>query len=393
MQNYKYLLLGLYIVLSLASCSPQETNYRFKSLELEGSNVHGFLYQKRYSKESDTKIVYSKWQGFEVSSNSELESLLKKEPNCEAIRIKFWPMDYPMNPLHKFELSEKIGDFKNLKYLEINSNSITKYPKEIEKLENLEEIYIKALQKENIEFSFSKFKNLKHLTLQHTSSFKQIPFSIFDCLALQTLKLYGFYPKENELKGIERLKHLKEIFIWDSVLKLPQEANYSFYDLETLIIGTKNDELPNYFYKNNTIRNLTLIGPDTIDFKLIMQNQKLENLNLSSQKYLKGRLDLPNLEHLSITDISANEININFKDLKSLESLVIWGCWSLEKLSTISNSNLRSVTIINNDNLENIYFDKANLNSLEEIIMRSNDKLKTKPKIINKVEVMKTRKR
>jgi Leucine-rich repeat (LRR) protein len=120
--------------------------------------------------------------------------------------------------------------------------------------------------------------------------------------------------------------------------------------------------------------------------------ENLENLNLHHQRALIGDLSLPKLEHLDITSSLCKEIKIDFGNLKSLTSLVVWGNQNLENLNDISNPNLRSLTVVNNIKLKKIQLDNNKLNNIEEVIMRLNKSLENRPIIVNNIEVTKNRK-
>ncbi len=93
------------MILIFESCQDQtqQPTLILKNVTLGGQDIHGHLYQKKYKNQDDTNIKYSKWNGKEVSTNEELEALLKIDPQCEAIRFTQWRND----TLNKFELSKR----------------------------------------------------------------------------------------------------------------------------------------------------------------------------------------------------------------------------------------------------------------------------------------------
>jgi len=372
---YYTLLFGLVLL-----CNTEAQKVR--SLQLGGKDLHGELYKKKYPKPDDSNIKYNKWTGYEVSSNEELEQILKTDPNCEAIRFSYLDHD----TLNNFELTSKIGEFKQLKFLEIYTNRVKNYPKEIENLSKLEEIIFQVSQKETLEIDFAKFKNLKHLTIHFADDIKQFPYSIFECKNLETLKLFRFFLYEGSLlSGVEKLTKLKELYIWDSNLTLPQEVKYNFKNLETLIIDRMRTPLPEYFYSNNSIKRLALSSmSDTLNLSKLSMMKNLESVSLSYQKEITGRLVLPKLENLYISEFRGKEINIDFKTLESLNSLTIRGCPNLLKTGKISGEQLKSIVMVNNPKLKKLNYDPITLNNLEEIILRSNDSLENRPKMIGK---------
>ncbi len=382
----KYILKAIVLIALLQSCNSQDqNNYTLHKKILGGGDLHGELYRKKYQKPTDSKIIYNKWEGYEVQSNQEIEFLLKSNPNCEAIRITHWNHD----TLTNFILTDKIGKFKKLKFLEIHSNRITAYPKEVENLTNLEEIVLQVSQRKEIEFNFSKFKNLKHLTIHFADNLNVFPYSIFDCKKLESLKLFRFFLSDNnQLNGIEKLTNLKELYIWDSNLVLPQNGDYNFEALETLIIDRMSTPLPAYFYGNKTLKRMALSSLfDTLDLSKLSNIKSLESLCLSYQKKFSGQLSLPKLENLYISEFRGSNIDIDFKELKALTSLTLWGCPNIEGLRELAGNSLRSIVLVNNEKLKRVKFNPKKLKSIEEIVMRSNKSLKNKPTKINNVTV------
>lgn len=381
MKSLIYLVIG---TLLLTSCGNAQTNVVINYKPMGGPNINGKLYQKRYPKEGDPQIIYNTWQGVEVTSNEELELLYKKAPDCEAIKFYLWNHD----TLQNFELTEKIGKFEKLKFLEIHSNRITKYPKSIEQLTNLEELVLQTGNKTEIEFNFSNFQQLKHLTIHFASNLKMFPTSVFECKKLETLKLLRFFNVDNkELHGIENLVNLREVYIWDSDLILP-EKDYNFRQLESLIFDRNRAQLPDYFFNSQTIRRLALGSIyEPLDLSKVSGMKNLENLNLSAHSNFTGELRLEKLEHLNITKFNDIAIGIDYNTLKSLQSLVIWSCGKVKDVGEISGEKLRSITIIDNNKLEVIKFNEAHLPVLEEVIMRANNSLKVKPREVSGVAV------
>ena len=382
----KYIFKAIVLLSLLQSCNSQEqSNYNLNEIKLGGNDLHGELYRKKYQKPSDSKIKYNRWEGYEVSSNHEIEFLLKSNPNCEAIRITHWNHD----TLNNFILTDKIGEFEKLKFLEIHSNRITAYPKEIENLTTLEEIVLQVSQKKEIEFNFSKFNNLKHLTIHFADNLGVFPYSIFDCKKLESLKLFRFFlSDDNVLSGIEKLTNLKELYIWDSNLVLPQNGNYNFEALETLIIDRMSTPLPEYFYKNKTLKRMALSSLfDTLDLSKLSNIKSLESLSLSYQNKFVGQLSLPKLENLYISEYRGSDIDIDFKELKALTSLTVWGCPKIEGLRELSGNSLRSIVIVNNEKLKRIKYNPKKLKNIEEIVLRFNKSLENRPAEINNVPV------
>ena len=385
----KYIIYYTILTGLIFSCNTKAQEIKnIPTVQLGGKDLHGDLYRKKYPKPDDSNISYKKWTGYEVSSNKELEQILKIAPNCEALRFSYWDHD----TINNFELTKKIGEFTKLKFLEIHTNRVKTYPKEIENLSKLEEIIFQVSQKETIEIDFSKFKILQHLTIHFADNIKQFPYSIFECKNLETLKLFRFFLYEgNLLSGVEKLTKLKELYIWDSNLTLPQEAKYNFKDLETLIIDRMRTPLPEYFYNNLSIKRLALSSMfDTLNLTKLSMMKNLESVSLSYQNELTGKLVLPKLENLYIADYHGEKINIEFNKLKSLNSLTIWGCPNLLSTSKISGEQLKSIVLVNNPKLKELNYHPNKLNKLEEVILRSNESLENRPQKISNVSVKET---
>jgi Leucine-rich repeat (LRR) protein len=379
MQNFGLLLL---FVLICFSCSGQEII--FNTQKMGGPDIHGELYRKKYEKPDDSEVTYNTWPGVEVNSNEQLIALLRSNPECEAIRFSLWSHQ----EFESFALTEKIGAFKNLKFLEIHSNKITKYPKSIGQLKNLEELVLQVGGKKEIEFSFSGLKNLRHLTIHFAEDLERFPSSIFDCHELETLKLFRFYIQdENVLEGIHKLENLRELYIWDSYLLLP-DAPYNFKQLETLILDRYREAVPDYFYSLKTLKKVVLSTMyDTLDMQKVSGMENVEALFFYFQNHFTGKLTLDKLEHLKIVSFNGENIDIGINILPKLESLTIWDCNKLSSITKISNPNLRSIEIGSNDKLTSIDLDVDRLKSLEYLKVRYNKILTSVPTVNDGVTV------
>jgi len=89
---------------------------------------------------------------FDKSNYSKLPDTLYSMENLEELLISD----------EDIILSEKIGNLKKLRVLNLNDNNIEKLPKEISKLEKLEELYLNYNSIKNPSILF-EIKNLKHL--------------------------------------------------------------------------------------------------------------------------------------------------------------------------------------------------------------------------------------
>ena len=368
------------------SLSFSQTISDLYSTELGGPDIHGDLYQKRYAKPTDFRVNYEKWNGYIIKSNKELELLYSLKPDCEAIKFDFWQQEGKGNDY--IDLSSQIGLFKNLKYLEISSNRIKSYPKNIENLVNLNEIVLQLRNKEEIEFNFNHFKELKHLTIHHADNLKEFPLSIFECENLVSLKLFRCHRVSNNiLSGINNLNKLQELFIWDSRLLLPNDFNPSL-NLKTLILERYRSELPESIYDIKSIERLALCTFfDTIDLKKISKLQNLKTLELWYQDGFKNELSLSKLEHLAIITFKGDNLSIGIDELPSLESLKIWDCSNIESLDNISNPQLKSIIIRSNPNLIDLNLESERLIKLEEVIIKSNPKCIMKNDKINGITI------
>lgn len=357
------------------------------STKLGGSNIHGDLYQKRYSKDTDFKVSYEKWNGYIIKSNKELEILYASKPDCEAIKFDYWQQNGKGDDY--IDLNETIGLFKNLKYLEISSNRINKYPKEIENLVKLKEIVLQLRNKEEIEFNFDNFKELEHLTIHFAENLKEFPASIFNCTNLISLKIFRCDRVSNKtLFGINNLNKLQELFIWDSNLTLPDDFNPSS-NLKTLILDRYRSELPESIFKITSLERLALSTFfDTLDLHQISKLENLKTLELIHQDGFKNTLTLPKLENLGIISYNGNSLSIGIDQLPLLESIKIWDCKNITVLDDISNPNLKSIIIRSNPALISIDLEEERLKKIEEIVIKSNKKYNLDRSSINGVSII-----
>lgn len=372
-----------YFVFNLLGFSQTKSEFGF--YEFGGDEQGSELFQRTYYSDANSEIVYNKWDGIEVSSNKELERVLKLYPDIEA--IKFWDNYYGQNDT--LYLTDKIGDFDNLKYLEISTVNPTIFPKNIERLTTLEYIVLDLSKEEEIQFSFSNFQNLKVFSLESSGKLKEFPFSVFECEKLEEINL-RFISGTNQktLNGIEKIKNLRKIYITHSDLNLPQDVEYNYPQLETLCVHPMKQALPSQILNSKTITRLALTGPqDTLDFASLAMLENLESLYLSDYSGMKGTLKFKNLRHLEITDYNGEEIKMNFNEYKYLESLVIWGCNNLSELGPISNPSLRSLMVVSNDKLSKIHLEENSLSSFQEAILFNNLSLLNQPNVIAGINV------
>ncbi len=322
--------------------------------------------------------------GYSVESNYELEQLYKMHPDCKAIRLETYqsPHDdlYGMDS-SDFTLTEVIGKFSNLKYLEINSDRIKKYPSSIENLKNLEHLEI-SVSGESFEIDFSNFTNLKHLTIKDNYTddlkLKKFPVSIFNLKNLVSLNLLNLMDvSDKELKGIDTLNRLNELNIWNSDLRLPEDFKGNS-NLTSLILHEHMKSVPEGVFEISSLVHLGLSSVGTLDLQQISKLKNLKSLDLSDQEYFQNKINLPILEHLTITSYKGRTLDIGISELKSLENLIIWSCPKIEKLDNFSSGALTSIAIVSNEELKKLVFDETRLSNIEQVIVSRNKKLKLK---------------
>ena len=354
---------------------------------LGGDNINGNIFRKRYPTQDDLYIKYQQWNGYVVFSNEQLDKLYQIDPDTEAIKFEYRRNDGVDE--NYFPLTETIGKFKNLKYLHINSNRINTYPANIANLVNLEEIILQLRNKTSIEFEFHQFNNLKHLTIDFADNMEEFPLSIFQLNQLQTLKLFRFFSlKDNLLAGLENLNQLEELFIWDSNLRLPSNFKAN-NELKTLILDRYRTSLPSGIY-GESLKTLVLNGLyDSLSLDLVSQCKDLETLFLMYQKQFIGQLELPKLEHLTVSGYKGETIDFDITKLPSIESIWIGGCSNIKSVANISTPTLKSIWINGNESLQEIKFEAGKLTNLMEVKMINNKSLDLGIDSINGVEIQK----
>lgn len=378
--------LVIFLVIYNSLCFSQTISDLY-STKLGGHDIHGDLYQKRYAKDIDFKVSYEKWNGYIIKNNEELEILFAEKPDCEAIKFDYWQQNGKGEDY--IDLSKTIGLFKNLKYLEISSNRINTYPKEIENLVNLKELVLQLRNKEEIEFNFEHFKELEHLTIHFAENLTEFPSSIFNCTNLMSLKIFRCDRVSNKtLLGINNLNKLQELFIWDSKLLLPNDFNPSS-NLKTLILDRYRGDLPESIFEITSLERLALnTFFDIIDLHQISKLVNLKTLELIHQDGFQNILTLPQLEHLGIISYNGSNLSIGIDQLPLLESIKIWDCKNITTLDGISNPNLKSIIIRSNPNLISIDLEEEKLKKIEEIVIKSNRKYNLDKNNINGVAII-----
>ncbi|MCP5493819.1 MAG: leucine-rich repeat domain-containing protein [Leptospiraceae bacterium] len=293
------------------------------------------------------KRQYTKYKG--------IRYVLDESQN--VIGLKFYVSSYPDAP----KIPKQIWEFKNVKWLFLNSITLKEVPKWITNFQKLEVLDLSSNELKKLPEFLTKLKNLVDLNISSNSSLKHLPEFIGSFPNLQILnlkyinitklpntisrltKLIELDLSENGLEGIPepvcKLTNLKKLNLSGIILsELPKnigklknliELDLSFSKLKT--VPESIGSLPNLQKLNLSLNEIEKIHEGI--FKLT----KLTNLDLS----MTGLTEIPepicNLHSLIELNLSSNEITSVPNYIGKMKNLSILNLES-NKIKKISNS-------------------------------------------------------
>lgn len=225
------------------------------------------------------------------------------------------------------EMIKRIGNFKNLRSLDISNLNIKEFPKEIAALD-LYEIVIKTKEGTDITFPYGISENstIRIFSGKFSNGF---PSAILNLKNLEVLSLT--YSKLVELPNLGTLQNLESIYLGDTKLKTIQNAGFdnlpklkkiaidsnpSLADITPLTLCSSLEEI--------SFSNCNLISlPDQIE-----NLENLKNLALSYNKELTmlpaTLVNLKNLKVLSLHHTGLQSLPTGLSQLP-IENLTIYG--------------------------------------------------------------------
>ncbi|OMP29942.1 CDC27 family protein [Mangrovimonas sp. DI 80] len=246
-----------------------------------------------------------------VRNNNQLP-FLKYHRNIEHLTI------YYDCKLESFP--EEILELKKLKFLIINpSLSNIGLPEEIDKLRNLEYLYLGG-----IDSLPTKFGNLTHLS-EFTCGYgpKSIPKGFSNLINLRSLKISPKYHRNNieeiyELPNLESLE-IDATQIDDSIVNLKKLKKLSLYFTETL--SSKIAELDSLEELHLNGSKIKYISGDFSKLKTLRKISIHKQLNISHYNYpLMDISSLLNAPSLDFIELGLNEKSYYKKELKYIKN-------------------------------------------------------------------------
>jgi len=225
-----------------------------------------------------------------------------------------------------FILPHYLSKLKNLEYLDLSSNFLEEFPKDILDLKSLEHLYLNGNYLiRSIPDEIVNLENLKSLNLEDIE-FKTFPEKILELKKLEYLNLnsIGLQSIPDE---IGNLKNLNELLLESNdISKLPKQIG-DLENLKTLDLSyNRLTDIPEQIGNLKKLQKLDLSDNELVSIPSFLSN--LDNLEVLYLDYNKIYSDLPqsfnNLKNLKEINLSGN-YNVKGKMLtnESLESCSI----------------------------------------------------------------------
>jgi leucine-rich repeat protein SHOC2 len=236
------------------------------------------------------------------------------------------------NCLHS--LPQEIGDLKNLKTLDLSNNELTALPKEIGNLAYLEELFLADNKLSTLPEEISNLANLRVLRLK-TNRLSNLPEGIGNLKNLKAISL-----SQNELstlpEGIGNLKNLKAICLSQNELSTLPEDLFELTNLEELYLSTNQlSNLPKEIGKliNLKILDLSQNKLSTLP-KEIFELTNLQELYLLMNQLSNLPKEIGQLKQLKMLNLFENQLRAVPKEIGKLINLELLDL-SQNKLSTL----------------------------------------------------------
>ncbi|KAF9618884.1 hypothetical protein IFM89_002879 [Coptis chinensis] len=258
------------------------------------------------------------------------------------------------------EVPSSIGKLKRLRYLRIESDSVTTVPNSITKLQSLESLVLLCRKITLLPGEIWKLQKLEHIGLREDTVLTYMPSGLSHLTSIRTLRIFfvgkGIGCKLNELNGLIHLKGLLRIFNLENVSSVRDcvEANLKGkHNLETLHLEW-NDEGVNRVKIDFDVlgnlephRNLKVLGIKGYTdnrFPRWMMDPLLPNLVVIILKQCRNCQNLPALGQLpSLKDVHLEELDaLQFIEGGSVVRRQREWFPSLEKIYLIANPYLES---------------------------------------------------
>ncbi len=280
-------------------------NYQYRN-DVSRNVYYPFTQELRISKYpigyNDTISGIINFEGISLTEFTNLKTKITGRFSCivegdtseryNSIDESYQLADYVYNLKFSYNKSDsdKISNYKNLKYLEIGN--IDELPQDITRLLNLEVLDLSFNEIEDLPNEIGNLRSLKKLNLLKNNILK-LPPGIANCKNLEKLSLRRNH--NFDYKSIIYVRYIKEIDIGLNNLKTFPSEIYEMKNLEVLKIGG------NDFNYGQVLKNLT-------KFKQLI---KIELWNCELKEVPVELFQLKNLEEIDLryNPLSQNEIN------------------------------------------------------------------------------------
>lgn len=218
-------------------------------------------------------------------------------------------------------LPSTIANLKNLRFLNLEDNHITKIPAEIGKLIQLEEVEVCRNKLSTLPKEFGKLHNLKRLSLRG-NCFQQFPIALKQLTKLSELDL-----SENGLKSvlpeIGNLKRLTQLELAENQLTSLPNAMVNLSRLANIDLSYNQlEEFPAFLSKLTKLHAIDLSNNTISKVPTnIMQLHNLHSLSLRGNELIGIPDEIGNLNQLRSLDLAYNELSRLPKALTNLYAL------------------------------------------------------------------------
>lgn len=279
-------------------------------------------------------------------------------------------MIYPKSDI-KTSLKE-ILKFKNLEYLDTYGNVVV--PPEITQLTKLKFLSF-AVGNNAFPSTIGNLKNLETLQLKSCGEIKELPESFYELVSLKKLNLE--YVEQDVISSkIGNLVNLENLSMRGTWIDLPDEI----LNLKKLKYLSCPKPQP-VIFKISTLETLSTYSREPSDLTGIKNLTNIKELYLNIREFNDELNELKSLKYLELTNCYKED----FTDLSALQNLEVLIIWSFEEMKELPNfiydlRKLKYLAVNTCKKLEHIS-DKINeMESLEYLELKSNDKLLVHPK-------------
>lgn len=236
--------------------------------------------------------------GYDVNWVKDLKNI-KYDKDLKALRLELYSSDPNNDPRTKDLLSVKFTKFSNLEFLDISSNYIDSVPNSIFSLSNLKILKISCSNIKVLPDLFEKLTKLERLIINFSSELTKVPKTIKYLKELQSLEISSFKGDSLpfQLNNFQELKDLRISLNAELSEAIDLTSNPN---LESILLTSNNLGIKS-LYK---LRHLVIYSPINLsEIEEISKLTKLEELSIvvNDINDIAPLSTLPNLKFLRIS--------------------------------------------------------------------------------------------